>query len=122
MVSTGKFVCVTHRTVNVGGHSEEQGCRVYSFGSKWRPPKKRDDKAWALIERGEYWWDEKALANVPEHLLDYRYESSRIPRRFRKRNKSAEPRQKPGWQRGLRIVKIKLGGKTNHVVDIEQEW
>jgi hypothetical protein len=33
------------------------------MGSRWRPPKKNNDKAWAKIARGDIWWDDKAIVD-----------------------------------------------------------
>jgi hypothetical protein len=98
MISTGKHVCVTHREVNKPGHSAERGCKTFSFGPKWRPPKKTNDRAWKRIEKGipEHLWDDKALAKVRTDMLEWDHTRQYFPKKFWQRNRSAAPkRHKP---------------------------
>ncbi len=52
-------VCVTCRKIWKGGPTcKHETVNLYY---KWRAPKATNDKAWKMIERGEYWWDKKAI-------------------------------------------------------------
>lgn len=53
------IVCARCRIVStVQPSCGHEGTHV---GSRWRAPKKSDDKAWKRIENGDWWWDDKAI-------------------------------------------------------------
>ena len=63
MPSRSPSVCTTCRTSFKGASTCGHDGVMY-MSSKWRAPKKSDDKAWKRIEAGDIWWDKKALSKA----------------------------------------------------------
>lgn len=38
------------------------GGSMLDMGTRWRAPKKSNKRAWARVDKGDYWWDDRALA------------------------------------------------------------
>lgn len=54
------FVCPEHRHAS---HWNACKCGNNIFMSpRWRAPKKTNDRAWKMIQNGEFLWDKKAIA------------------------------------------------------------
>lgn len=67
-----KYVCSTHRTVNKDCDNLPGDCNTLVFGYRWRPPKKKNDRAWKRIAKGDYLWDDKAVAKKAKANERYR--------------------------------------------------
>lgn len=68
---------------------------MLNMGSRWRPPRKRNERAWKKIEREAYLWDDKSLArgNYREWELD----KIRASKQFKQRNRKINTNpNKPG--------------------------
>lgn len=62
MPSTSPYVCVPCRNVfRLTGKCPDFGEVLVRRHHKWRAPRKTNDKAWKLIEQGDWLWDKRAL-------------------------------------------------------------
>lgn len=64
------FVCPTCRK------------KLIDMGTRWRPPKKNNDKAWKKVLAGDIWWDKKALAKG--HVYNSEYNNNHITKHYLK--------------------------------------
>lgn len=44
---------------------------LINMGTRWRAPKKRNDKAWKQISAGNIWWNKKVIKAHSEHANDH---------------------------------------------------
>lgn len=68
MVSTPtRYVCIKCREISLTDQCLRCGGEATLVHSKWRPPKKHNDKAWKLIEKGEWLWDVRHIDRSKRH-------------------------------------------------------
>lgn len=80
------YVCIPCRNVK-GGNATCQFCRqpMHAMYYKWRAPKKKDDKAWKIIEAGDWYWDKKAIDQEAWNRVIGIWENWRSPEARRRR-------------------------------------
>lgn len=62
MVSNSTYCCAGCRFVAKGMATCPQCSNpMMHMGTKWRAPKKNNDKAWARINCGDFWWEKDAI-------------------------------------------------------------
>jgi hypothetical protein len=40
---------------------------LINMGTRWRAPRKKDNRSWSKILNGDIWWDQKALDKISEN-------------------------------------------------------
>ena len=105
MPSRSTFLCIPCRRVGKdSAYCPTCGEPMLNMGSRWRPPKKNNERAWKQIEQKRYLWDEAAVAKTAAKS-PYQFwlmlTSGRVPRRMSKRNTIVRKDQKgvliPPW-------------------------
>jgi len=74
------LVCLTHRAVSHYGGCPVCGNYDFSIHPKWRAPKKNNDAAWKLLEKGDYLWDKRAVIRKKEKKRERRLDFGRADR------------------------------------------
>ena len=89
MPSRSTYVCVPCRHVGKdSGYCPQCREPMRHMGTRWRPPKKRNDRAWKQLEQNRTLWDEAAVAKVAAKS-PYRFwllVNGAVPVRMRVRN------------------------------------
>jgi hypothetical protein len=104
MTSFGPFLCVKDRKVWKGFHHcptcGEEGIKM---GTKWRAPKKNNERAWKRVQSGDFLWDHNEVSFPNRERVVARpveKPRSEIPQWWPGKNKYWYPRR--DWQEDLR--------------------
>ena len=88
-----RYVCIPCREVYPGGRCRRCGSptKLARAHGGWAPPKKNNDRAWRMIEKGDWLWDKKRVTRIqlrhwPEWKRlgdDYYFNLKRSNKKFR---------------------------------------